>query len=144
MRIARLGDPPASDTGPTRVLRRHEAQEGHQLPRMGEASDVADFGDEADRRDKRHTAQRLERVHDRRPTPIRGKRPELVREAPDALFGVVDRVPVLLQRDVLWGQRKTQIGQPASVDRLWSIRHAQDSGAPAAAGTLSRDASPAC
>jgi len=110
---------------------------------MVEASDVADFGDEADRRHKRDAAQRLQRIHDRRPPPAGRVRPELVGEASDALFGFGDRIAVLLRRDVLGGQRETQ-DRPANVDRPASIRRAQDSGAPAAARMPSSDASLAC
>ena len=82
---------------------------------MVEASNVADFGDEPDRRDKRDAAQRLERVHDRCPPPSGGELPELVGEPLDAAFGLVDRVAVLLQRDVLRGEGKTEIGQPPTI-----------------------------
>lgn len=71
---------------------------------------------EADRRDKRHTAERLQRVDDRCPAPRRRELAELFREPFDAAFGFVDRVAVLLQRDVLRGQRETEIGEPA---RSW-------------------------
>ena len=41
--------------------------------------------------------------------------PELVGEPLDAAFGLVDRVAILLQRDVLRGERETEIGQPAAI-----------------------------
>ena len=56
VRIARFGDPAASDTGPTRVLRRDQAEKRHQLAWVLKPSDVADFGHEANRRDKRDPA----------------------------------------------------------------------------------------
>ena len=71
---------------------------------MREPSNIADFRDEADRRDKRDAAQRLQRVQDRRPAPRRGQVAELVGQALDAAFGFVDRVAVLLERDVLRGE----------------------------------------
>ena len=115
VRIARLRDPSASNTGPARVLRRDQAEVRHQLAGMREPSNVADFGDEAHRRDKRDPAQGLQRLHHRRPAPRRRQLPELVGEPLDAAFGFIDRVAVLLQRDVLRGEREAQIGQPAAV-----------------------------
>ena len=50
---------------------------------MIKSSDVADFRDEADGRHKRDAAQRLQRVHDRRPAPRGGELPQLVGETVD-------------------------------------------------------------
>ena len=107
VRIARLGDPAASDTRPARVLRRDEAEVRHQLRGMREPSNVADLGDETHRRDKRDPAQRLERVDHRRPAPRGRQLPQLVGEPLDAAFRFVDRVAILLQRDVLRGERES-------------------------------------
>src|SRR3990167_4643285 len=62
-----------------------------------------------------HETPRLPRLHDRGPAPRRRELPELVGEPLDPAFGVVDRVAVLLQRDVLRGERETEIGQPATI-----------------------------
>ncbi len=82
---------------------------------MREPPDVADLGHEADGGDERDAAERLPCIHDRRPPPGGRALPELVREALDAAFGFVDRVTVLLEGDVLRGQRETEIGEPAAV-----------------------------
>jgi len=113
--IARFGDPAAADARPAGVLRGDQAEVRHQLPRMGEPSNVADLRDEAHRRHKRDPAQGLQGLYHRRPTPCGRELPELVGEPLDAAFGFVDRVAVLLQRDVLEGETDTEIGQPAAI-----------------------------
>ena len=82
---------------------------------MLEASEVPDLGDEADGRDQRDAAQRLQCVDDRRPAPRGRELPALVGEALDAAFGFVDRVAVLLEGDVLRGQRETEVSEPAAI-----------------------------
>src|SRR5262249_26650220 len=42
-RVTGLGDTAASNRAPRRVLARHQAEIGHQLPGIGEATEVADF-----------------------------------------------------------------------------------------------------
>ena len=64
---------------------------------------------------KRDPAQRLQGLYHRRPTPCGRDLPELAGEPLDAAFGFVDRVAVLLQRDVLGGERDTEIGEPAAI-----------------------------
>ena len=131
MRIARLRNAATADTGSARVLRRHEAEKRHELPRMIEAADVADFGDEANRSHKRDPTQRLHRVHDRCPTRRRRVLPQLVGQALDPPLGLVDRVAILLQRDVLRRQRKAEIRQPPAI-RL------RPAGAPRIAASLAQ------
>jgi hypothetical protein len=70
---------------------------------MIEPADIADFGDKADGGDERDPAERLQGVHHRRPAPAGGELPELVRQALDAAFGFIERVAILMQRDVLRG-----------------------------------------
>ena len=89
---------------------------------MREASNVADLGDEADRGDKRDTAQRLQRIHHRRPAPRGRVLPELVGEPLDAAFGLVDRVAVLLQRDVLRGEGKLRSASQRRYGRVHPAR----------------------
>ena len=64
---------------------------------------------------KRDAAERLQRIDDRRPAPRRRELPQLIGEALDAAFGFVDRVAVLLQRDVLRRQRETEIREPPTI-----------------------------
>ena len=82
---------------------------------MLESSEVSDFRDEADRRHTRDAAPRLPRVDDRRPAPRGRERPALVGDARHAPRRFIDGVAVFLQRDVLRGQRDTEVGEPASV-----------------------------
>ena len=107
--------PPRRTLDPLEVLRGDQAEVRHQLARMREPANIADLRDETHRRDKRDPAQRLQRLDDRGPPPRGRELPELVGEALDTAFGFVDRVAVLLQRDVLQGEGETEVGQPPAI-----------------------------
>ena len=123
MRIAGFGDPTAPHTWATRVFRRHKAEKCHQLTRVIKPSDVADLNDEADGGDKGDAAQGLQGIDDRRPARGGRELAELVGEAPDPAFSLVDRVAIFLQRDVLRCQRETEIREPPAI-RLRPARFA--------------------
>jgi hypothetical protein len=115
VRIAGLRDRATAHARPAGVLRRHHSQVRHELARVPEAPQVAEFGDQRHRGDERHAAQRLERRHDRCPTPDGRQRSQLLGQALESPLGLVDRVAIFLQRDVLRGARKTEIREPATI-----------------------------
>ena len=77
--------------------------------------DVPDLDDQADRGDKGDPAQRLQRLHHRRPPPVGDDVSQLLGDPRHAPFRFVDRVAILLQRNVLRRTGKTEIGEPAPV-----------------------------
>ena len=127
MRIAGLRDSAAPSTGPTRVFRGHEAEKRHELTRMTEPSDVADLDDEADGGDKRDATQGLEGLDARRPARGRRDLAQLVGEPLDTAFGVIDRVAIFLQRDVLRRQRDCALRPTASSRARTRSRRASSS-----------------
>ena len=68
---------------------------------MIKPSDVTNLDDEADGGDKGDAAQGLQGLDDRRPARGGRELAQLIGEPLDAAFGFIDRVAVLLQRDVL-------------------------------------------
>lgn len=82
---------------------------------MIKPSDVADLNDEADGGDKGDAAQGLQNIDDRRPAPRRHQLPQLARQAIASALGLINRVAVLLERDVLRGTRERQARQPPAI-----------------------------
>ena len=72
--------PRAPDGASGRVFARHQAEIGHQLASIGEASKVTDFGHDRDRDDESDPAHRLERRGDRRHRPARHQLFDLPRQ----------------------------------------------------------------
>ena len=82
---------------------------------MIKTSNVADLHDQADRRDKGDPAQRLQRLHHRRPPPVGDGLSQLRGDPRHAAFRFVNRVAIFLERDVLRRQREAQIREPAAI-----------------------------
>ena len=82
---------------------------------MPEAREIAEFSDEREGGDARHAAQGLPGVHDRGSSPRRRELTQVRGEPVDAARRFIDRVPILLERDVRRGIRETEIREPPSV-----------------------------
>jgi hypothetical protein len=65
--IAGFYNAAAPDAGPGRLFGSYQAEIGHQLPRVGEASKVADLGQAGDRPHQGDPVHRLQRCDDRGP-----------------------------------------------------------------------------
>src|SRR3954470_24308349 len=73
------------------MFARHQAEIGHQLASIGEASKVADFGHHRDRNDESDPAHRLERRGDRRHRPGRHQLLDLPRQPVASAFGILNQ-----------------------------------------------------
>jgi len=93
----------------------HQAEIGHQLPRIGEASKVSDLGYHGDRNHQGDPAHRLERRNDRGHRPARQQLLDLPRQPVEPGFGVLDHVNVVLQHDLLRRMGKAYRGQPTPI-----------------------------
>jgi len=74
-----------------------------------ESRQIAEFGHQRHAGDERHAAQGLQGRDDGSPPPRRREVTQLLGEPRDPSLGLVDRVAVFLQRDMLRGGRKTEI-----------------------------------
>jgi len=106
--------PPRRTVAPD-VFGGHQAEIGHQLPRIGEASKVSDLGHDGDCNYQGDTAHGLERRNDRGHRPARQQLLDLLGQPVDPGFGVLDGVNVILQHDLLRRMGKAYRGQPAAI-----------------------------
>lgn len=97
------------------MLGRDQSEIGHQLTRVGKATDVAKLGNERRRRDKRHAAQRLQCTHDRCKGPVRQRRRDLGFQAVTPRHSRLDRRDAILQHDVVCRVLEAQARQPAAM-----------------------------
>ena len=103
--IARFGNPALAPRPTTGVLRRNEADEGGQLPRVVKAREIAELGDDGDRDEELDAAQGLQRLHDRIEPP-RGRALEEFRlEALEAIDLFIDGAHGFLKDDLLRRRR---------------------------------------
>ncbi len=103
VRVARLGDAALVSRGAAGVLARHQAGEGHERGRAGEAPEVADLDEQHERGEGRDPPQR-------RQAPHRGLVPRPQRRFEQlALQPVASRLAQLERGDVL-GEGAVQIG----------------------------------
>ena len=99
-----LGDVPVA------LLGRDQAEIRHQLARVLEAREVADLCNNGDCHDQADAAHGLHGFHDGPHRP-RGKQAlDLRGQAFDARFGVLDRVDVILQDNLLGGMIEPNAG----------------------------------
>ena len=97
------------------MLGRHQAEIGHQLPRVLEARKVADFSDERGRNDERDTAHRLQRRDHRGHRPTRQQFLDLPGQARHPHFGVRHSMDVVLQDQLLRRMPESHRRQPPTV-----------------------------
>lgn len=96
------------------MLRRHQAQIGHQLARVVEAAERADLGDQRDRVQDRDAAQRLDGLDHRRQGPARQELDHRRRDPFTEHLRPLDPLDELFQHQMLGGVFKAKIGQPAA------------------------------
>ena len=113
--VAGLGDAAPPHRSPARMLRRRQAEIGHQLARIGETGKIAYFGSHGNGNDQSDAAHGLQSLHHRRHRPLRYKLFDLPGQPLNAIFGVGDGVDIVLQHDLLSGVIKTHRGQPTPV-----------------------------
>lgn len=114
-RVPRLGNPGAPDGASGRVFARHQAEIGHQLPSIVEASKVADFGYHRDRDDESDPTHCLERRGDRGHRPARHQLFDLPRQPVASGFGILDCMDIVLEDDLLCRMIKAHRGEPPSI-----------------------------
>src|SRR6202020_1755110 len=90
-RVTSLGDAAAADCCPARMLGRRQTKVGHHLARIVEADEIAHLGNDGDSRHEGHATHGLKRLNDRRHGPSWNQILDLLRQAGDALFGVMHR-----------------------------------------------------
>ena len=105
----------APDRVAGRALPRNQAEERHQLGRRVEAAHIADLGREGHRDQEGGAAHRLVGLDDRRHGPGRHDRGELLVQAMQPLSGILDRVDLLLEDDLLGRVLEGLTGKPAPV-----------------------------
>ena len=113
--VASLGDAAAADCCPARMLGRRQTKVGHHLARIVEAGEIAHLGNDGDSHEG-HATHCLKRLNDRRHGPSWNQILDLLRQAGDALFGVMHRVDIVLQ-DNLLGRNGRSKPSSASADR---------------------------
>jgi hypothetical protein len=116
---ADLGDRALSSLLAGGVLRRHQADEGHELLRRLEAAEVADLGDDPERGQRVHAAQAAQAGDERRPRPLRGRLGDRPLERRDAGVDEVDRVQVGVERQLRGGVLEALLREPL---RMWLYR----------------------
>ena len=114
-RVAGLGDPAAADRAAARAFARHQAEIGHELARLGEATEVADLGGDGHGHDLADATHGLERSNDRRQRPARQQVRDLLGQSGHPPLRVLDGVDIVLQHDLLGWMREAQRRQPPSI-----------------------------
>src|SRR5712671_5824566 len=99
--VTGLGDRTAPDGVSGRILRRHQAEIGHQLVRRSKAREVADLGQQCRRRNKIDAAHRHQRRGDLGQRPLRHRAPDRILQACQALLGLPHRQHHLLENEAL-------------------------------------------
>ena len=109
-RISSLGDaaPPHPLAG--RALARHQTEIGHQLARALEAAYIADLGHKGHRGQKRHPTQGLISLDHRRHRPGLDHLSDLLVQALQSRLGILDRLPVLAQDEILGRMLEDEFG----------------------------------
>ena len=74
---------------------------GHQLPWALEAAHIADLGHKGHGGQQRYPAHGLISLDDRRHRPSRNDISDLLRQPLEAGLGILDRLPVLAQNQIL-------------------------------------------
>ena len=97
------------------MLARHQAEIGHQLPGIGEATEIADFRHDGDRHDEGDPAHRLESCNDGRHRPVRQQLLDLLCQPVASGLSFLDSVNVVLQHDLLSWMLEAHRRQPASI-----------------------------
>lgn len=121
MGVAALGDGAEAARRTARVLARYEAEEGHELLGMNEASQVAEFGEYGDGGDEFEAAQGGDGGEQRLQPPVRRLVAQRGGEPFDAFVGVAHGAAILGVGDVLRGMGEADGGCPAS---LWRVANA--------------------
>ena len=100
--------------------------DSHQLPRVGEAAEVANFRYDRDRHHQGHPAHCLKRDGDGCHRPARQQFIDLAREPVAPGFGVVDGMDIVLQHDLLRRMIEAHRGQPALIRQSPGAKSAVD------------------
>jgi hypothetical protein len=129
-RVACLGDAAAADCCPARMLGRRQTKVGHHLARIVEADEIAHFGDDGDSRHEGHAAHCLERLNDGRHGPSWNQILDLLHQATDPLFGVMNGMAVVLQHDLLGRVVEAKRRQPAAIGQRLSFLSGIDAAMP--------------
>ena len=113
--VAGLGDRALATPRAGGVLARDETEVTHQFARRFEALEVTELGNDAHRVNRLHAAQCLQRLDYRPPAPMLEFGADRPRQALEALTGLVHRLHVLLEGDLLRRTRKLELRNPAPV-----------------------------
>ena len=114
-RVTCLGDAAAADCCPARMLGRRQTKVSHHLARIVEADEIAHLGNDGDSRHEGHATHGLKRLNDRRHGPSWNQILDLLRQAGDALFGVMHGVDIVLQDNLLGRMVEANRRQPAAI-----------------------------
>jgi hypothetical protein len=109
--VSGLGDFTLGALAATRVLRGHQAEKSHELARASEAREIPDLGHQRHCRDPIDTAQRHEGFDLRAHAPVLELSLHRLREALDALAGLMHCAAVFGIGDVLSGMLEADLGQ---------------------------------
>lgn len=99
--IAGPGDAPSSCAVAAGMFARHQSQPGHQLPRIGEAADIADFGSQGCGNHGIDPTQRSQRINDRSKSPGLHRIVNSQIKRPDAFFDLANSALQFLESDLL-------------------------------------------
>src|ERR1700677_344947 len=113
-RVACLGDAAAADRGSARMLGWCQTKVGHHLARIVEAREVAHFRHDGDSRYEGHATHCLERLNDGRHGPSWNQILDLLHQAGDPLFGVMNGVDVILKDNLLGRVVEAKRRQPTN------------------------------
>ena len=92
-----------------------QPQVRHQRAWVSEAMQIADLGDEGDGGDEVEAAQAHQRLDDRPHPPVIALRAQRLGQALDALVGILDGLPILVEGDLLGRVLEAQRGEMALV-----------------------------
>ena len=112
------------------MLGRRQTKVGHHLARIVEADEIAHLGNDGDSRHEGHATHGLKRLNDRRHGPSWNQILDLLRQAGDALFGVMHRVDIVLQDNLLGRMVEANRRQPAAIGECPALLSGIDAAMP--------------